>query len=232
MYCSACGKKLQPEAAYCGHCGNAAGQRQDPAGQPARQMQPGGGIGYSARISDPSFSRYLKNSNRWAVIFSLVLAVAAVAGFAAAGEFGEELDNPESLYIGLAIGGMFLLIAIFQLLGRKRSKTWDGVVVNKRITKSRRHRHDSEHGYTEIVTVYTVSVRRQDGKMHQISHDNDATLYNYYQIGDYVRHHGGLRSFEKYDKSRDTIIFCNACGTLSPIEADFCSRCKCPLLKA
>jgi len=29
---------------------------------------------------------------------------------------------------------------------------------------------------------------------------NDDTLYKYFQIGDRVRHHGGLNSFEKYDK--------------------------------
>ena len=60
---------------------------------------------------------------------------------------------------------------------------------------------------------------------------DDATQYNYYKIGDKVRHHGGINTFEKYDKTGDTIIFCNACATLCDIDDDVCFRCKCPLLK-
>ena len=52
-----------------------------------------------------------------------------------------------------------------------------------------------------------------------------------YQIGDRVRYHGGINSYEKYDKTGDKIIPCNACGTLCDIHEDYCYRCKCPLLK-
>ena len=38
-------------------------------------------MGYSTKISDPSFNKYLVNSNRWSAIFSCVLAVIAIAGF-------------------------------------------------------------------------------------------------------------------------------------------------------
>ncbi len=61
--------------------------------------------------------------------------------------------------------------------------------------------------------------------------EDDDTLYNYYRIGDRVRHHAGLNSYEKYDKTRDSIIFCAACATLCDIGDDVCYRCKCPLLK-
>lgn len=97
--------------------------------------------GFSPRISDPAFSQYVKNSNRWAAIFSLILAVAAVSGFYIYGEIGLEMDNPEAIYIGFGIGGMFLVIALFQILGRKRSKTWDGTVEDKEIKKKTK-RHD------------------------------------------------------------------------------------------
>ena len=60
--------------------------------------------------------------------------------------------------------------------------------------------------------------------------DND-TLYNYFNIGDRVRHHAGLNSYEKYDKTGDAFIPCNACGTLCDISEYTCFRCKCPLLK-
>ena len=56
-------------------------------------------------------------------------------------------------------------------------------------------------------------------------------LYNYFAIGDRVRHHAGLNSYEKYDKTGDAFIPCNACGTLCDMSDEICFRCKCPLLK-
>ncbi len=43
--------------------------------------------------------------------------------------------------------------------------------------------------------------------------------------------HAGLKSLEKYDKTGDKFIPCNACGTLCDISDEICFRCKCPLLK-
>lgn len=193
-------------------------------------------IGYSERISDPAFAEYLKQSKRWSLIFSLLLAVIAVAGFFIYGETSADMDNPEALYIGLGIGSMFVAIAIFQALSRKKSKTWDGTVVDKKIEKKRRKKYiagsavDKDY-YWEDYVLYTVDIRSDSGKIHTISAENDDTQYNYYQIGDKVRRHAGLNSFEKYDKSEDTIIFCNACASLNDIEDDYCHRCQCPLLK-
>lgn len=78
---------------------------------------------------------------------------------------------------------------------------------------------------------YTVFIRANGGKTHRIVADDDDTLYNYYRIGDRVRRHAGLNTFEKYDKTDDKFIQCNACATLCDIGDDVCFRCKCPLLK-
>ena len=40
-----------------------------------------------------------------------------------------------------------------------------------------------------------------------------------------------IEAYEKNKKSNDSIIFCNACSSLNDIEAEYCFRCKCPLLK-
>lgn len=192
-------------------------------------------FGYSSRINDPAFAQYVKNNNRWSAIFSVILAVAAVIGFFIYGETSSEMENPQALYIGLGIGGMFMLVALLQIVGRKRNKTWDGVVVDKTITK--KNRQQSTDGgnndyYIHYYTEYAVIVREErNGKIHQMSAEDDDTVFNYYQIGDQVRRHGGLNSYEKYNKSKDSIIFCNACGTLCDINDDHCFRCKCPLLK-
>jgi hypothetical protein len=76
-----------------------------------------------------------------------------------------------------------------------------------------------------------VVIKKDDGKTYTQSSEDDDTVFNYYQIGDKMRHHGGLNTFEKYDKSNDEIIFCNACAYLNDIKDDYCVKCKCPLLK-
>lgn len=192
----------------------------------------GSRVGYSTRIKDPDFARYVKNTNRWAALFSVIMAFAAVAGFYIAGEMGaDNMENPQALFIGTGIGCMFLLIALFAMIGRKRSKTWDGVVVDKKVKKKQRRQGSEDDYYYADYLEYSVTVQEKDGKKHKMTAEDDDTVYNYYQIGDRVRHHAGLNSYEKYDKSEDSIIFCNACATLCDINDDYCYRCKCPLLK-
>ncbi len=192
-------------------------------------MEKNNRIGYSSKIDDPAFTQYLKNSNRWSAWFSLGLALIAIVGFFIHGEMSDNMENPESLYIGLVIGSMFMLIAFYQIHSRKRDKTWDGMVVDKRVKKKqRRARYDDTMvTYTE----YTVLIRSDAGKKHEVTAEDDDTVYNYYKVGDKIRHHKGLNSYEKYDKSGDAIIFCNACGSLNKFEDEKCFRCKCPLLK-
>ena len=188
-------------------------------------------IGFSNKINDPAFAKYLKNTNRWSAIFSIIIAFAAIIGFFIYGETSSEMDNPQALFIGLGIGGMFLLIALFTIIGRSKGTTWDGTVANKKVEKKRRQKSSGDDYYWEDYTLFTVFIRRDSGKKQKISVENDDTIYNFYQIGDRVRHHKGLNSYEKYDKSKDTIIFCNACASLNDICDDYCFRCKCPLLK-
>ncbi|NMB34761.1 MAG: hypothetical protein GX989_00565 [Firmicutes bacterium] len=153
--------------------------------------------GFSPRISDPAFAKYTKSSNRWSAIFSSILAVAAVVGFYIAGEVGSGMDNPGSLYIGFAIGGMFLSIAFLQILGIRRSRTWDGTVEDKKIKKkTAKHQYGDDVRYSNYLE-YSVIIRSDGGKRHFLKSKNDDTLYNYYQIGGRVRHHAGLKSFEK-----------------------------------
>lgn len=216
-----CGSPLSRNARFCPDCGAQAADAPDICLR-----------GYSPRIHDPAFARYLKNTNRWSGIFSLVLAVAAILGFYIYGETSREMENPQALFIGLGIGGLFLAVALYTILARKASRTWDGVVVHKTVKKkSRRQSTNSDDCFINFYTEYTVIIRDKQGKKHRLTAEDDDTRYNYFQIGDQVRHHAGLNSFEKYDKSGDRVIFCNACATLCNISEELCWRCKCPLLK-
>lgn len=227
MFCKNCGAALSAGTRFCTGCG--AGATEPPSSRPAAQ---GGSIGYSQRIHDPAFAGYIKNTNRWSAVFSVILAVVAVVGFTIYGEVSREMENPQAMLIGLGIGALFLLIALSTIVARKNSKTWDGVVVDKTIQQKshRRHTGDDDY-YLEHYTEYTVLVQDGRGKIHRLTAEDDDTRYQYFQVGDHVRHHAGLNSYEKYDKSRDSIIFCNACATLCKITEDTCPRCHCPLLK-
>ena len=227
MYCKHCGAGLEEDTRFCTGCGVQVNPATD-----SRPALDGGRIGYSERIHDPAFAGYLKSTNRWSAVFSMILAVAAVIGFYIYGETSREMENPQAMFIGLGIGGMFLLIALYSIVARKRSKTWDGVVVDKTIKeKTRRHDTGNNDSTIHYYTEYAVIVRDERGKTHRMTAEDDRTVFDYFQVGDRVRHHAGLNSYEKYDKSRDNIIFCNACGTLCDITDDVCFRCDCPLLK-
>jgi hypothetical protein len=153
-------------------------------------------IGFSKRINDEAFKKYLKNTNRWSVIFSIILAVASAIGFFIYGETSAEMENPEALYIGLVIGAMFLLIAFFTIISRGKSRTWDGKIVNKKIEKKRRKKSTGDNDYYwENYLKYSVFIQGEDKKTREISAEDDDTVYNYYQIGDRVRHHKGLNTY-------------------------------------
>ena len=189
-------------------------------------------VGYSKKINDPAFSKYLESSHKWSMYFAFGLALIVSIGFFYYGATSNEMDNPEALFIGLGIGGMFVIIAFIQNLKRKKSKTWDGTVIDKTLEKKKRKTTTDNETYRwKVYDLYTVTIKSNQGKKHYITSENDATLYNYYAIGDKVRKHAGLNTYEKYDKSKDTIIFCNACSSRNSIEDDYCFRCKCPLLK-
>ncbi|MEQ8176382.1 MAG: hypothetical protein ABRQ26_15120 [Syntrophomonadaceae bacterium] len=236
MICPQCGADSAKNINFCTECGSApVTGTVTPTDHPGAMDGRGNGksnlTGYSDRISDPAFARYRRHSTVWSFSFAAFLALAAVIGFYIYGETSAEMDNPEALYIGLGIGGMFLAIALFQFIGRSRSIAWDGVVIDKKTEKKRRRERSGNDERWISYTRYTVVIQTDSGKTYEINTDDDDTQYNYYRIGDKVRHHQGLNSLEKYDKTGDSIIFCNACSSLNDINDDRCHRCSCPLLK-
>lgn len=217
MYCSKCGKILLDATDFCMDCGSPASKGDAPL------------VGFSTKINDPSFDKYRKESKSWSYIFSFIIASIAIIAFPIYGKTSGEIDWPYSLYYGIGIGGMFILIAFFQSLKRNRDETWDGVVIDKQTYKKSDYdkTNDVHRNYIEYVFV----VKRENGKKHKHKSKDQPTLYNYYNIGDKVRHHKGFMYYEKYDKSKDKQIMCAACMSFNDIKEDFCIRCNRPLLK-
>ncbi|WP_319500199.1 hypothetical protein [uncultured Draconibacterium sp.] len=152
----------------------------------------------------------------------------AIFGFFLYGALSDKMDNPEALQIGLGIGLVFVVIGFFS--GRsKQKRNWDGAVVNKKINIIMKD--IGYQGSKAECMVCTVYIKSETGKVHEIRTENDDTVFNYYKIGDKVRRHERLKSYEKFDKTGDTIIFCNACAFLHDIGENVCRNCGCPLLK-
>lgn len=220
MYCSHCGSVMADTASFCSRCGQSAGGIR-PSAQSVR-------IGYSDKINDPAFTRYKKNSNSWSAIFSLILAVIAIIAFPIYGKSSGEIDWPQSLYYGMGIGGMFIVIAILQIIKRGFDKTWDGVVIDKN-SYSVRERDNDGHYHQHM--IYILKIRKDSGSIKKHRTRDIPGPYGYYNIGDRIRHHKGFYYYEKYDKSNDSQIMCAACNSMNDIGLDQCQRCKCPLLK-
>lgn len=124
-------------------------------------------------------------------------------------------------------------------------KSWDGVVTakEKRYTYSktlkmlladpRRGSARDKEGNVIPFVRSILRVRREDGVEIEYSDVEEDELPEvcYYRIGDKVRHHSGLRLYEKEDKSLDRAVLCLRCLKLTPKDADNCQHCGLPLLK-
>ncbi len=221
MFCSHCGGIIQEEEKYCPNCGISVNSQD--GGTFYSVSAP---MGFSPKINDPAFAQYKCKAGIWSVLFALILAVIALIAFPIYGKVSGEIERPDSLLYGGGIGGMFLVIAFIQLMKRALDKTWDGTVEEKE-TYRQREGKDS----TGIHTYYVVKVRKDSGGVKKHKWRDTPGLYDYYAVGDRVRHHKGFYCYEKYDKTRDAKIMCAACMTFVEKDRDVCPRCKCPLLK-
>ena len=222
MFCQNCGMQLNEDVSFCGKCSRTAGS------QLKETPCTTGLVGFSSKISDPAFASYKKKSVTWAFLFAGILAVIAMVGFPIYGNLSGEIDWLGSLFYGLGIGGMFFMIALLQTMRKGFDKTWDGVVEYKdSYTLKERNRN----GQTHYHKIYIIKIKKSSGRTKKHKWRDIPGVFDYYNVGDKVRHHKGFSYYEKYDKSNDTQIMCTACMSFQDKEKDICPRCKCPLLK-
>ena len=102
------------------------------------------------------------------MIFSCGLAVIAIVGFTIAGELGvDNMENPQAFFQGLGVGGMFIVIGIFSVIGRKKSTTWGGIVEDKKVKKKTVHEKSGDEVHTRDY-LNTRFIRSDSGKRHKI----------------------------------------------------------------
>lgn len=220
MFCEKCGNNILNDSKFCMKCGT-------PLQVTIKANDP---IGFSPKINDPAFLAFKKKSKAWSIIFALILAVIVTTAFTVYSLYADapEVEFPNSLYYGMVIGGMFILIAVIQTLKRGLDKTWDGVVQDKKTY--RKTQSDDDGNSKRYDDVYVIKIKKNAGGTKKHKTVNSNIYYNYYNLGDAVRHHKGFLLYEKYDKSKDSQIMCAACLTFNDINTEVCKRCKCPLL--
>jgi len=226
MYCIKCGAKLPSHSETCPSCGAPQDEKFD------NDVVDETLIGFSNKIDDPAFDEHIKKSRRVTIIFGVVMALVIILGAIIGSYFGSvDLTSGTTLFTVLFLAAMFLIVSLWIGGTKGRGRTWDGTVVDKTSARRRRSNSNSKDRSYTYYTEYVVKFKEDNGKKHKLTTQNNDLYYNYFNIGDKVRHHGKLNSYEKYDKSKDTYIICNACSAVCSISDDYCPHCGCPLLK-
>lgn len=186
-------------------------------------------IGWSAASADPEILEAARKNKKSSLGCAWILALLFLVGFLLAGLFVEEMPLNEAIIIGVFLGTLMLIINLVRIRGMQKP-VWEGVVTEKSHKERRSHNRgdDSFMYYTE----FTVLIRTEAGKKKRIIEKDSARhMYDYLAVGDRVRYHPSFETYEKFDKSKDKIIYCNVCRMMNPITNDRCERCKNLLFK-
>lgn len=236
MFCTNCGEALVKDAVFCTHCGTrivSAGADRNSQAQSAPEPDfPGFPVraGFSGYCNHPEILEAARKNRKTGIGCLWVLTLVPLIGFPVAGLLVEDLPFTEAVVIGVGIALVMFIVNLFALRRASRPM-WEGVVEDK-TRKERSERRSSEDSNDSTYIEYTTVIRTQDGKKKTIvEKDSGNHMYDYLSVGDRVRYHPAFGTHEKYDKSKDRIIYCNVCSMMNPIKNDRCKRCDNLLFK-
>ena len=176
----------------------------------------------SSREVEEVREKIKRSAIRWTCVFTLLFPVV----FLIAGLFSDEVPLNEGLIIGSGLGLLLLAINLWRISGTNRP-AWDGEVIKK--LQKKRWKNDKD-GTSQSYNEYIVLIRTEAGKKKRIV-ERQGDMYDYLDVGDRVRYHPALETYEKFDKSKDRYIYCNICRLRNSIRNDRCERCNHPLFK-
>ena len=234
--CTACGTTLPDGAEFCIGCGKAVNLRTpepmevSQAASSAPSQGGAGLVGFSDRCHSPEILAAAQKNKKSSIGCMWILVFVPLIGFLVAGLLMDDFPFGEALVIGV---GIALVMLVVNLLGLRRTKQpmWEGVVVNKYSKEKSEHRggeDDNWRTYTEYNTIINTDAGK---KKTIVEKDSGRHMYDYLSVGDRVRFHPRFGTYEKYDKSKDRIIYCNVCSMMNPIQNDRCKRCNNLLFK-
>ncbi|AFA50017.1 hypothetical protein [Acetobacterium woodii] len=218
FFCSQCGSKLKGNNQKCPHCGFNF-QSKNPYGD--KEALGSGGIGWSDKINDPLYAKYQYNKRKVILLFSMVLIIAIPILLVSIGDL--EL-NQEGFFVIAIVTSMFFLIAFFSIRDTKRyGKEWEGIVIDKKESLQTKNK----------IQRNVIIIQLENHNIKELSFADNLTHYAYYNIGDRIKSHNkkNIHTIEKFDKSKDVILFCPSCGYLCDSRDNYCRACGSPLLK-
>jgi ribosomal protein L40E len=234
--CTACGANLLEDAEFCISCGKAVNLRTpepmevSQATSSAPPQEGTGLIGFSNRCNSPEILAAAQKNKNSSIGCMGILVFLPLIGFPVAGLLMDDFPFGESLVIGVGIALVMLVVNLFALRKTKQPM-WDGVVVNKYSKEKSEHRGGEDDNW-RTYTEYNTIINTDTGKKKTIvEKDSNRHMYDYLDVGDKVRFHPKFGTYEKYDKSKDRIIYCNVCTMMNPIKNDRCQRCNNLLFK-
>ncbi len=232
--CTACGAAIPDGAEFCINCGKAANRATPAMPTQAASFAPpqddAGLIGFSDHCTSPERLAAAQKNKKFSIGCMWILVFVPLIGFPVAGLLMDDFPFGESIIIGM---GIALVMLVFNLLALRRTKQpmWEGLVVNKYSKEKSEHRGGEDDNY-RTYTEYTTIINTDAGKKKTIvEKDSGRRMYDYLSVGDRVRFHPRFGTYEKYDKSKDRIIYCNVCSMMNPIQNDRCKRCNNLLFK-
>ena len=186
-------------------------------------------VGWSDVANSPEMVETIKKNRRSAMGWTWVFTLLFPVGFLIAGLLSDEVPLSEALIIGIGLGLLILAINLWRIAGMKKP-VWDGVVMKK--VEKKRYKRDNDDGSSQSYMEYIVLIRTERGKKKRIvERQRDRAMYGYLDVGDRVRYHPALETYEKFDKSKDQVIYCNVCRLRNSIRNDRCERCNSLLFK-
>lgn len=238
-FCKHCGTQLDGDSKFCEQCGAVLASPAAPYQQPRPVMTYNPNlIGFSQKIHDPIFEQRQKDLTNRSIKHGLFFFPIVMLAFQIPPFFSDDFTRPIALIVGCIVGGFGLVMTLFGSAKRAVAKTWDGVVVDKKITRHRNNEDERErYGAGFYHYHHKIIFKTTEGKRRQIEREfdyDDADAWDmmiYLNIGDKVRYHGRLNYFEKYDKSRDAQVPCAHCKEYADIRLDNCPKCKAPIIK-
>ena len=230
MFCPNCGSQINENAEFCPNCatttGNGALANTSPAGT--------GRVGYSTVINTPEFLTYAKKHHKQsrtvAIVFSILLPLIGALG-------GAMISEGSAL--GIIIGAILGFIGIAVIWSGEANKNKrqgqaeiiDGTITNIRYFNDNASGPGDGGASNEDDVRLKITLIDSAGREHSAEFSCDKKVYNYYKVGEVVRHHRQVDYLEKYDKTHDSYAICALCKTKTEIDAVRCSKCNAPMLK-
>ena len=234
MFCKNCGAQQNDGAKFCEKCG-AVTAAAAAAGNPAQPSNNQGLVGFSQRIHDPVFEKLQKEGFRRSIKHGLIFLPIVVLLFQIGPFLSNDFPPSTALAVGLIVGGFGLVCTLVGAAKRASSGTWDGEVIDKKITEhTTENQEDNTTNTHYLHTIFFSLAGGGKKKMQRKSNRGSLNAWDmmiYLNIGDKVRYHGKLDYYEKYDKSRDAEVPCANCHKFIDIRLDSCPHCHVPVIK-